>query len=89
MGIEVVVPRLIYQCSSRLLPVESVDILGPDIFEYKRGIIRAETKPRADVARSRKVRQIPNLLHLAVGDPHSQHSRTVQPSQEVNILSVS
>ena len=68
---------------------EGVHILSPYIFKQKRGIVQIETHPGPEVACSRKVRQIRNLLNLRVGDPKSQHSRIAQPSQEVNVLSVS
>src|SRR5271156_6467354 len=84
-----IMPAAPSQSSSRFFPVEGIDILGPGISEYEQGIARIETQPRSRIACSRKVRQIRNLLDLAVGDRHSQHSWIVQPSQEVNILSIS
>jgi hypothetical protein len=66
--------------SLRPVPIERVNILETRVFQYKWGIVGIQAQPRADVADSRIIRQVQNLLNYPVSDSNSQHGWVIQPA---------
>src|SRR5262245_53095114 len=75
----------------RSLPVEGVDVLGADVAQQQRGVIRCQGKPTAPSSkRTPEVLQAHHPLHLRVTDPHAIDRRIGSgEGVEVDVLAVS
>ena len=76
------------ECELLGLPIESVDVLGADVAQQKRGIVGSHPKPDAPVTRLAEVFQVCNLLDLPVTNANPHHRRVIRLMEEVDIVSV-